>query len=224
MRNMLVTLNAMLRASGAGAPLRQGRGPARQDRPARCRRDRPLRRLRQAGSDPGAGRGARRWPSSWLTAAKSWPRSPEASSSAICAPGPDRAGRRPLDGCAEKAELDALVRDTIAGDPELRAKAALLAGRPGSAPCSRRPARRAAGAGPARPAPIASLVGLAPVADVTTRCAAAGDPRRAQGGRRALHGRAGAQPRASPFAVPTAPWSPRASPKSSPWSPPCASS
>ena len=40
-------------------------GPAGQDRSARCRGDRQLRRLRQAGADAGAGLRARRWPRPW---------------------------------------------------------------------------------------------------------------------------------------------------------------
>ena len=65
----------------------------------------------------------------------------------------------------DKAELDRLLRETIAGDPELQAKAALLAGTPGAGPVliatllAELPEL-----GHLDRRQIASLVGLAPVA------------------------------------------------------------
>ena len=65
----------------------------------------------------------------------------------------------------DKAELDRLLQDTIAGDPELQAKAALLAGTPGAGPVlvatllAELPEL-----GQLDRRQIASLVGLAPVA------------------------------------------------------------
>ena len=65
----------------------------------------------------------------------------------------------------DKAELDRLMRDTIAGDPELQAKAALLAGTPGAGPvllATLLAELPELGALDRRQ--IASLAGLAPVA------------------------------------------------------------
>ena len=65
----------------------------------------------------------------------------------------------------DQAELDRLVRDTIAGDPQLRAKAALLAGTPGAGPvlvATLLAELPELGALDRRQ--IASLVGLAPIA------------------------------------------------------------
>jgi transposase len=79
----------------------------------------------------------------------------------------------------DKAELDRLLRETIAGDPALQAKAALLAGTPGAGPVLI--ATLLAGLpelGQLDRRQVASLVGLAPVAKDSGLLR----------GRRAIHG------------------------------------
>jgi transposase len=84
----------------------------------------------------------------------------------------------------ERAELDRLVRDTIAGDPGLAATAALLAGVPGVGPVlTATLLADLPELGPLDRRRIASLVGLAPVAkDSGQRCGR----REIQGGRGAV--------------------------------------
>jgi transposase len=79
----------------------------------------------------------------------------------------------------DKAELDRLLRETIAGDPRLRAKAALLEGTPGAGPVlvATLPAELPA-LGTLDRREVASLVGFAPVAKDSGLLR----------GRRAIHG------------------------------------
>jgi transposase len=127
----------------------------------------------------------------------------------------------------DKAELDRLLQETIAGDAELQAKATLLKGTPGAGPVlvatllAELPEL-----GQLDRRQIASLVGLAPVAKDSGLMR----------GRRVIHGGRrevrnslfmavlALSRRASALPSPTAPCSPKANPRSSPWSPPCASS
>ena len=118
----------------ARARLRQGERPAGRDRPARCRGDRQVRRLRPPGAHPGPG-GRAPAASSRPTTASSWPRSPPAASSSATSRTPalvERA-RAALDRLRrEKAELDALLAEAVAADPDSRPPPPCCAPRRGS--------------------------------------------------------------------------------------------
>jgi transposase len=127
----------------------------------------------------------------------------------------------------DKAELDRLLQGTIAGDPELQAKAALLAGAPGAGPVLLATLLALLPElGQLDRRQIASLVGLAPVAKDSGLMRGR---RVIHGGRRevrcALHIATLALSRPPPASRwPIVPSSAKANPKCSPWSPPCASS
>jgi hypothetical protein len=126
----------------------------------------------------------------------------------------------------DKAELDRLIRSTIAVDPGLQAKATLLQVAPAAGPILLATLLALLPElGTLDRHQIASLVGLAPV----TKDSGSMPSRRVIHSGRKESATASSWPR-SPSAdagraqrSSTAPSSPRASPRSSPWSPPCAS-
>ena len=162
-------IRAADRQRPAGAPVRQSGGPAGQDRSARCGGDRPLRRLRQAGADPGPSRrarGAGRDPGlSPPAPGRDHRAHPAARPSAHAQPdraGPGGAGS----GCARTrpSSTGCCARPSPA-TRSCRPKAALLAGTPGAGPvlvATLLAELPELGALDRRQ--IASLVGLAPVA------------------------------------------------------------
>ena len=166
-------------------------GPAQPDpgdRPSRCCGDRPLRRVRPAAGDAGAGRcWARALASCWLSASVWSARSPPGSSSW----GPSRrprCGRRAQADLArlrrDKTEIETLLRRAIDRAPRLARGFALLTSMPGvGLILAATLLAELPELGSLDRRKIASLVGVAPIArdsGLKRRKAAGGSPCAAQ--------------------------------------------